>query len=775
MSVSRLTKLKAMRPGEIVHRLAYGAYTTLERQAHARGKLAPANRLHAALLPEIASRTDWKDVLARRDTPLFPWERNPEALRQVFIDAFAEELSRSRAIADRVLHHEVSFFGETFALGEAIDWHADPVTGAQWPRRYHRDVPVHGGNVGFGDVKHVWELNRHQFLVDLAKIAFLENSRRHADAAHAILRSWHASVPYATGAAWACALEPAFRASSWLFAYHLLRAAGAIDRDDHLLWLTGLYDHARFLHRHLEHYSSPFNHLIGEAATLFMLGMLLPEFREAHAWERRGRHVLTSTLSGQFHSDGGSVEQSTFYHHATLGFYLLSDIVARRAGRALPGEVRSAMERGLEFSIALMQPDGRLPRIGGADDGKPIRFEHLRFWDFRPYYAIGAVEYSRRDFRFAAGRFWEDALWLLGPDGSSAFDRLEPEEPPRTAAFPASGYYVARNGWSPSADYLCFDCGEQAAGLRRDDVPSAAHGHADCLSIVAVLGGREVLVDPGFFCYNGDPAWEVYFRKTLAHNTIGIDGMDQALHVSKMAWARTFAARPDGWSVDGPLAWARGSHDGYARRADAVTHRRTAWLRPDGYLVIYDELTVRGAHAARAVFQFGSGDLVAGDSSALFEGRYELAWTCSAPVTAHINPGGDGPAGGWIATSLGVRQRAARLVLEFPANERTALLTVLADTARNAGVPGRLSAVSFVEQNLLGIRVTRGELADDIVAAVEGAVTLPELVTDAPLVVVRRRDGRAVEAAQAGGTRVAVDPEARGNRGRLRDAPLVVQ
>jgi hypothetical protein len=83
--------------------------------------------------------------------------------------------------------------------------------------------------------------------------------------------------------------------------------------------------------------------------------------------------------------------------------------------------------------------------------------------------------------------------------------------------------------------------------------------------------------------------------------------------------------------------------------------------------------------------------------------------------------------------------------------------------------------VSFVEQNLLGIRVTRGELADDIVAAVEGAVTLPELVTDAPLVVVRRRDGRAVEAAQAGGTRVAVDPEARGNRGRLRDAPLVVQ
>ena len=34
---------------------------------------------------------------------------------------------------------------------------------------------------------------------------------------------------------------------------------------------------------------------------------------------------------------------------------------------------------------ALVQPDGSTPEIGGADDGKPIRMEHLPFWDFRPY------------------------------------------------------------------------------------------------------------------------------------------------------------------------------------------------------------------------------------------------------------------------------------------------------------------------------------------------------------------------------------------------------
>ena len=58
--------------------------------------------------------------------------------------------------------------------------------------------------------------------------------------------------------------------------------------------------------------------------------------------------------------------------------------------------------------------------------------------------------------------------------------------------------------------------GYACGGLHHDDVPSAAHGHADCLSVVLWLGGRPVLVDPGFYCYNGDASWEIHFRRTLS-------------------------------------------------------------------------------------------------------------------------------------------------------------------------------------------------------------------------------------------------------------------
>src|SRR5690606_36216197 len=103
-------------------------------------------------------------------------------------------------------------------------------------------------------------------------------------------------------------------------------------------------------------------------------------------------------------------------------------------------------------------------------------------------------------------------LWMLGAEGLEAFEAVTPAPPAGASkVLPASGYAVFRSGWNLTADYVCFDCGPQAAGLRKDAIPSAAHGHADCLSVIVALGGQRVLVDPGFYCYNGDPAWEVHF------------------------------------------------------------------------------------------------------------------------------------------------------------------------------------------------------------------------------------------------------------------------
>jgi hypothetical protein len=680
----RLSKLRAMSAGEIVTRVAYKATLASERRAHAAGTLVPPDYLQRNLTREFRS-DNWRATLiasrARAGDRFFASVREQDALRCLFDGPFAAERASCLREAALAKERRFEFFGGSYHYGGAIPWQDDPVTGKAWPRVYHADVPVHGGDVGFGDVKHVWELSRQQYLIDLAKAHFIADDAQSLAAMRDLVRSWVAGNPYATGVNWSCALEPAFRAWSWLWAYHL--TAPHLDDDFHLEWLQALHLHGRFIARHLEHYSSPYNHLIGEASALYAIGLCLPEFSAAAAWKALARSVLEKRLPEQFYPDGGTSEQSTFYHHATLGFYLLSALLGRINGEELSPQVWRAIERGLEFSMQMTMPDGRTPEIGGADDGKPIRLEHLPLWDFRPYLAIGAVALGRPDFKAVAGRFYEDALWLLGSQGLTQFESMGAKAPATTAVLlPATGYFVARSDWSSHADYICFDAGEQAAGMRTDSVPNSMHGHADCLSVVLALNGRRVLVDSGLFAYNCGGAWEAHFRETAAHNTARIDGRDQALHIGKMAWSNSYRAIIEG-SQTGPDAWAVASHDGYGRGPEGVRHRRAVCLRRDHYAIVWDEFEGSGTHTLEVNYQFAPGDLaIVAPGLATFEGAAEMAWVSDQSWDASTHHGGAGPDEGWICPSLGVRVPAPRLrLLHRGPLTRTVLVSVLAAPA----------------------------------------------------------------------------------------------
>ena len=251
---------------------------------------------------------------------------------------------------------------------------------------------------------------------------------------------------------------------------------------------------------------------------------------------------------------------------------------------------------------------------------------------------------------------------------------------------------------------------------------------------MVALAGQPVLVDPGFFCYNGHPDWEVHFRKTAAHNTLTIDGLDQADHVSKMAWTYTYRAKPESWSSMHERGYFVGSHDGYQRHGRAVEHRRTVWLR-SGYLVIRDEVTGPPGRNVTATFQFAPGQMELKGSSVVFDNRFELTWACSDSVVRSVACGGERPADGWIAASLGVRHAAPRLSLEFTTHaERAVLLTILADTRASAARgTTRVSSANVADR--LRASVHGVAWTDEVIAAITGSASTPQVRTDAPLVI----------------------------------------
>jgi hypothetical protein len=97
------------------------------------------------------------------------------------------------------------------------------------------------------------------------------------------------------------------------------------------------------------------------------------------------------------------------------------------------------------------------------------------------------------------------------------------------------------------------------------------------------MNGERWLVDSGSGVYiSSDLGDRNSFRGTAAHATVRVDGVDQAIPEEPFSWTRIPASHVDRWVAGHTFTFFAGSHDGYARLADAVTHQRSI-LRVNGY------------------------------------------------------------------------------------------------------------------------------------------------------------------------------------------------
>ncbi len=574
--------------------------------------------------------------------------------------------------ADAICRHEFALFGMVARYGDRVQWQADPVSGKVWPADFHTRVCIFDGNSGNGDVKYVWELNRHQFLPVLGKAYRLTGDERYASTGLALIDSWIGANPCNIGINWTSALEVAVRSLSWCWACALFEGAETLTVERRRRILGSLSQHARYIERHLSFYFSPYNHLIGEATALFVIGSLVPSLRRAARWRQQGWAILESEMPKQYHEDGGTVEQATGYHHFTLGFHLHAMLVKRHVEGNTAGHLWTDLEKAIEFSLNMMRPDGSMPMIGDADEGKAIALAQSDLWDFRVFLGLGAALFGRGDFKkMGGGRLLPDAAWLVGTDGWAAHDGVQDQVPAETSrALSGSGYYVMRTGWDPQAHYLGFDCGELAAGVSAEDTPSAAHGHADTLSIEVSAFGEPLLVDPGFWTYNGSMDWHRYFRETEAHNTVVVDGRSQAEFRGRLKWSHAPRAESHEWITLGALDYTEGSHNGYKRLAAPVTHRRTIVFLKPYYWVVRDELVGEGEHTVDRCFHFATADVIHDRTTGAVQtrsanGRPNLAVMPveREDVVVDLARGGPASAGGWLA--VGYEQKVQGAVAKF--------------------------------------------------------------------------------------------------------------
>ena len=430
--------------------------------------------------------------------------------------------------------------GNLTLLGKKVDpdcgSNQDPINHAAWPKKFYKDVKK-SHEIQDCDIKYIWELNRHQYLIVLSKAFWVTGEEKYAEKVFSIIQKWISENPYNTGVNWTSSLELAVRAISWIWCWFLCREAKTLTLNLHFKITKSLYEQGYYIDRHLSYFSSPYNHLIGEAAGLHMIGCFLSMIDKGKYWEKKGWTILENQVENQFHPDGMCVEQASFYHHFTLGFYIQAIMMQNLKGEKISEHVFSRIEKAIEFSIYLTKPDFSLPMIGDIDSARSIYFTSKHSWDFSGLLAIGSVLFNRPDFKNQARLYPEEVFWMLDNDELSRFISMQPEQPQQTSkAFKASGYYILRDSWEKDSHYLCFDCGKVAAGLSEGPVPSAAHGHADALSFELSAFAKPFIVEGGFYTYFGDIEWHKYFRHEEAHNTVQIDDLRQAEYAGRLTW-----------------------------------------------------------------------------------------------------------------------------------------------------------------------------------------------------------------------------------------------
>ncbi len=284
------------------------------------------------------------------------------------------------------------------------------------------------------------------------------------------------------------------------------------------------------------------NHGVTESAALMQLGsdfasLLPPEVTTS--WLELGRYRLNDLIVDTVFADGVQVEQSPMYHNyqTVLLLQILSwmeaheldlvtgidpaapidyDTVAPApTNPAVTGlspspalDARAVVDNMVRASVHLAQHDGWIPLIGSSAPQ-----------DLRRYQVDVFSSYISDERPFAPLlRFFRTG----GTEGTA------PPDAARLSVFEDSGFAVMHSAFKP-------DFAKQTHVVFSTGMPYNRHSHPEALAVhlfgpdttPGAKTGTPLLVDSGWYSY--ESIGTNYFKSTLAHNTVNIDGKNQCV------------------------------------------------------------------------------------------------------------------------------------------------------------------------------------------------------------------------------------------------------
>jgi len=516
------------------------------------------NRLKSMSISEILCyrSTQWlvRKLILRKWLVFAPSPRI--RLREEFNNPVYAKEELQLLFKNRPWKNDYSFFKAKIRLNENIEWRKDYNSEKVSSIRFFSSIDRQDFSK-VGDIKYVSESNRMHFLPFLAFHYVNCNATEILDNILLLLKTWEDQNPFLKSINYTSGIEVGIRSLNIIYTHLILKSFDALTKDLDTAIKKLIYNNYIFLKSNLSLFSSANNHLVAE---LMGLAVISSYFKGPNLDQKKWEHKFIKLLKTKYNSDGIDDELSTRYHLTVTDHFLNGIMFLQRSGRIIDEKTLETFGKSFRY-IEHIRMNGAETYFGDNDDSfliNPFFVDNFNLAD-------SLIDSSLFFYKNSNVNPLDFRNYLIF--GSEYFKGQKQKQTlPQSTFFKESGYVFSYNHNANLK--LAFDCG------RIGDNRLKAHGHSDQLSFVLQMNGFKYIVDPGTYQYhNQKEKWRNYFRGIKAHNTISVNGHEQARSLGRMGWTKASKVTKTEFQTTEEIDTILGQIDGF--RHQGVIHTRT--------------------------------------------------------------------------------------------------------------------------------------------------------------------------------------------------------
>jgi hypothetical protein len=482
-------------------------------------------------------------------------------------------------------------FGSTVDFSREIDWHLDISSGNRFPSVYCRDLNTR--TFPNRSAKHVWEINRFQFLTKVAVQFRQTRDKKYLKLFTDIIRSWIEHNPYLIGIGWYNNIDVSIRLITYFLSWEILevdelrKTYKEFDEFIDEYWIPLIHLHCKHSYAHPSRFSSANNHAIAEYAGLYTAASKW-SFKESGKWRSYAKKGLEKEILLQHSENGINREEAAGYIQFATDFFLVSYIVSENLKDLFSDRFKEMLKNICYYIFHFTDNNNTPPNYGDEDDGRAFLLENSPDSNnFNSLIISGALLFRDPVLKSKTKHLDTKNLILFGNHAKEVFESIPDITPVYKSKFYArEGHFFFKHADNMHKSvFLHFN----AAPLGYLSI--AAHGHADILSFQLNINNQPVLVDPGTYIYHSAPRWRDYFRSVAAHNTIVVDKADPAKMGGPMIWLDHYIPDIIETVFDNDMESVTASHNGY--NGYGVKHtRKISFFKTNNRFIIEDKIDV---------------------------------------------------------------------------------------------------------------------------------------------------------------------------------------